>query len=125
LAIRYQEDRFYAFLISAKTKTWQVIRGALQPGEQVGSTSDLEIVAEGSENSIQGASSEDGTDRLTVFTNGTDLIFFINGNYIVNLTENDYRSGNVGFLVETLDDIKKVHIHYNWVTVQKIEPFNE
>jgi hypothetical protein len=125
LAIRYQEDRFYAFLISAKTKTWQVIRGVLQPGEQIGSTSDLELVAEGTENSIQGASAEDVTDRLTVFTNGTELIFFINGNYIVNLTENDYRSGNVGFLVETLDDIKKVHIHYNWVTVQKIEPFNE
>jgi hypothetical protein len=39
------------------------------------------------------------------------------------LAIDDHQKVKVGFVVETLDDVTRVHIHFNWIKLLNIEPF--
>ena len=122
LAVRHNDDQFYAFVVSAKESVWRVYSGRLAGGAYTGPLSDLRLVAAGQEDAIRGATQE-AVDRLALTTNGPEWLFAVAGKLVHTFITNDYRAGQVGFVVITHADVTKVHIHYRWVTVQKIEPF--
>jgi hypothetical protein len=122
LGVQITDDQFYAFVISAKDQNWQVLKGTLNKGEVIGDVSDLTVIESGVESSIRGAS-EEQEDRLAVIANDTEFSYYVNGNLVYIGTVEDHQKVRVGFIVETLDDVTRVHIHYNWVQLQKIEPF--
>jgi formylglycine-generating enzyme required for sulfatase activity len=123
LGVQTTEDQFYAFVISANDKNWQVLKGKLEPETIIGDISDITIIKSGTESSIRGVSEED-EDRLTVIANGTEFSYYVNGNLVHKITVEDHQRVKVGFLVETLEDVTRVHIHYNWIKLQNIEPFD-
>lgn len=123
LAVQITEDEFYAFVISANGQNWQVQKGILDPGTVLGNTNDLTIIQSGTESSIRGVSEEE-EDRLTVIANGTELSYYVNGNLVYKISVENHQKVKVGFIVETLEDVTRVHIHYNWVKLQNIEPFD-
>ena len=104
-------------------QTWQVLQGTLARGAYTGALADLQLLAEGDENAIQGDAVA-MTDRLLLTTNGAEFIFTIDGKIVYTLPVAAYHTGQVGFIVITQADVTKVHIHYNWVKVQKIDPFS-
>ncbi|MGB7872734.1 MAG: SUMF1/EgtB/PvdO family nonheme iron enzyme, partial [Anaerolineales bacterium] len=120
LGVQTTEDQFYAFVISANAQNWQVLQGTLNPETLLGDISDLTVIKSGTESSIRGASE----DRLTVIANGKEFSYYVNGNLVDKVTVEDHQKLKVGFIVETLDDVTRVHIHYNWVKLQNIEPFD-
>jgi hypothetical protein len=122
LAVRYQDDQVYVFVISAREKKWQILKGRLAPDSYTGSLSELTPIAEGSEDGIQGAS-ENLADRLAVVNDGSVFGLRINGKIVHTFPAADYRTGQVGLIVVTHAGITKVHVHYQWVTVQKIESY--
>lgn len=122
LAVRHNDDQFYAFVVSANESVWRIYSGRLASGSYTGPLSDLRLIATGREDAIQGATQE-AVDRLALTTNGPEWLFAVAGKLVQTFTTNDYRAGQVGFVVITHADVTKVHIHYRWVTVQKIEPF--
>jgi hypothetical protein len=123
LGIEITDDQFYAFVISSNDQSWQVLKGTLNPGAVIGDVSDLMVINTGTESSIRGASAEQ-EDRLTVIANDTEFSYFVNGNLVNEVIVEDHQKVKVGFIVETLDDVTKVHIHYNWVKLQNIQPFD-
>lgn len=124
LGIQVADDRFYAFMISAKDRKWQVVEGPYNKNRFIGDVSDLTLIKEGPENSIMGDSSEQAEDRLTVIANGNQILYYVNGDLVYDATIEDHQKLEVGFVVETLADVTRVHIHYNWVTLQNIAPFD-
>lgn len=123
LGVQIAEDEFYAFVISANDQNWQVQKGNLDPDTVLGDTNDLTIIQSGTESSIRGASEEE-EDRLTVIANGTELSYYVNGNLVYKISVENHQKVKVGFIVETLEEVTRVHIHYNWVKLQNIEPFD-
>jgi formylglycine-generating enzyme required for sulfatase activity len=123
IGVQTTQDQFYAFVISANDQNWQVIEGTLDPGAVIGDVSDLTVIKSGKEDSIYGVS-EDQEDRLTVIVNGTEFLYYVNGNLLYKVTAEDHQKGKVGFIVETLDNVTRVHIHFNWVKLQNIESFD-
>jgi len=123
LGVQTKEDQFYAFVISAYDQNWQVLKGTIAPNAVIGDISDLTVVKSGTDSSIRGASEED-EDLLTVIANGTEFLYFVNGNLVHKIAVDDHQKAKVGFIVETLDNVTRVHIHFNWVTLQTIEPFD-
>ncbi len=123
LGVQTTEDQFYAFVISAKDQNWQVLKGTLDPEAVIGDISDLTILSSGQESSIRG-SSEGEEDRLTVIANGTEFSYYVNGKLVDKVAVEDHQKVKVGFIVETLDDVTRVHIHYNWIKLQHIQPFD-
>ena len=123
LAVRYSNQQFIAFVISATKKQWQILQGTLAKDTYTGSLSDLRLIAEGEDNAIEGASAT-GSDRLALTTNGAEFIFTIDGKIVKVLPVAGYHTGQIGFVVITQANVTKVHIHYDWVKVQKIEPFD-
>lgn len=123
LGVQTIDDQFYAFVISARDQNWQVLEGTLNPGTIIGNISDLTVIKSGTESSIRGASEEE-EDRLTVIANGAEFSYYVNGNLVYKVTVEDHQKGKVGFIVETLDDVTRVHIHFNWIKLQNIESFD-
>lgn len=124
LGIQVADDKFYAFMISAKDRKWQVVEGPYNRNRFIGNVSDLTLIKDGTENSIMGDSSEQAEDRLTVIANGNDLLYYVNGDLVYDFPIADHQKLEVGFVVETLADVTRVHIHYNWVTLQNIALFD-
>ena len=122
LGIEFSDGQFYAFLISAKEQKWQVAEGTLAEGAALGDSSDLKVIQSGTENTIRGASAQE-EDRLTVIANGTEFMYYVNGNLIYVLDLEDHQKVKVGFVMETLDDVTRVHIHFNWIKLLNIDPF--
>ena len=85
----------------------------------MGDATALAVIQSGKEEFIRGASEEE-EDRLTVIANGTEFLYYVNGNLVTVLTIDGYQKGKVGFIVKTLDDVIRVHIHFNWITLQKL-----
>jgi hypothetical protein len=122
LGLEVKKGEFYEFLVSAKDQNWQVVKGSLDEGAIIGNSSDLTVIGSGMESSIRGAS-EEQEDRLTVIANGAELMYYVNGNLVYVLAIDDHQKVKVGFVVETLDDVTRVHIHFNWIKLLNIEPF--
>jgi hypothetical protein len=108
LVFRRSGDQYYALTISPNTKRWTVLKNS--PSEQL-------VMAEGTDDSIQGL---EATDKLRVDARGEDLFFYINGHPVAQVSDPDYASGELGFYVETYDN-PQVHIHYDLLTIQDIE----
>jgi serine/threonine-protein kinase len=111
LALRRAGDQYYAFTISSRTQSWYVLKN-LPEG--------LEILAQGSDASIQGQT-EDTADLLRIDASGGNFIFYINGKPVTQVTDGDYASGEVGFYLETFDE-SMAHIHYDKLTIREVEP---
>jgi formylglycine-generating enzyme required for sulfatase activity len=122
LGVEGSDGQFYAFLISAKDQNWQVAEGTWADGAVIGDSSDLAVIKSGTEESIRGAT-EQQEDRLTVIANGTEILYYVNGNLVYVLAVEGHPKVKVGFVVETLDGVTRVHIHFNWVKLLNIDPF--
>ncbi len=107
LAFRRTQDNYYAFVISPRTGTWQALKH---------SASGFQVLAEGKNNSLRGLTAP---DQLRVDANGSDLTFYINGKMAIYVSDSSYASGDVGFVVETLDETL-AHIHYASLTIREI-----
>jgi formylglycine-generating enzyme required for sulfatase activity len=108
LAIRQSDKGYYAFVVSARTGTWQALKY---------SGGNAEVLAEGEDDSIRGLSA---ADTLRVRADGSEFTFDINGQSVAQVRDPDYASGDVGYLLETLDETL-VHIHYASLTIQEID----
>jgi len=62
----------------------------------------------------------DKTDSLRVEASGPNFVFYINGERMSQVSDPDYRDGEVGFYLETLDETL-AHIHFDSLTIQKTE----
>jgi len=122
LGIQISDEEFYAFLISATDQGWRVVRGTVEPGTVIGDSADLEVITSGTDSSIRGAS-EAEEDRLTVIANEKEFSYYVNGKLVSVLNVEDRQKVKIGFVVETLADVTRVHIHFNWLTLQVIESF--
>jgi len=106
LVIREGEGEFYAFLISPRSRAWRVVKNQL---------SGIDILDQGVSEAIRGEP-PDARDRLTVTANGPRLTFAINGTLVSSLFDDSFREGNLGFMVQTLDE-SLAHIHFDRVFV--------
>ncbi len=79
------------------------------------SPASLEVLAEGALASIQGLTT---ADTLRVEAAGSDFTFLINGRSVTQVSDPDYASGDVGFIVETVDE-SLAHIHYDSLTIEQ------
>ncbi len=111
LLIRDNGSEFYAFTISPRDQTWQVLKGTA-----VG----IELMDSGSGASIQGGT-QATRDRLFVVANGPKMSFFLNGGLVSTVRDDDLTSGHVGFIVQTLDETY-AHTHYDEITVWDLPP---
>jgi len=113
---RTAADRFYAFTISPRQSQWEVLK----------STPDGIIkLAEGPITNLQGVAppglTPDKTDELRVEAVGPIFVYQINGKPVIQITDGDYTSGEVGFFEENLDETT-AHIHYEALTISKVAP---
>ena len=108
LAARRAGKQFYAFTISSRTQSWTVLKS---------SPASLEVLAQGSDDSIRG---EAGEDMLRVDAQGSTFTFYINGRAVSQVSDADYSDGGLGFYVETFD-APRVHVHYDSLTIRQVE----
>jgi hypothetical protein len=106
LVIREGDGEFYAFLISPVSKEWQIIKNSL---------GGINILDQGSQQSIRGQA-QDERDRMTIIANGPELSLAINGRLVSTVYDDSFREGNLGFIVQTLDQ-SYAHIHFDRIFV--------
>ncbi len=110
---RIEDDKFYAFTISPRSGTWQILKKT---------PTELSVLKEGQIDTLQGFAppgfTPDKTDSLRVDAVGANLTFHINGQTVAQVSDAEYASGQVGFYVENFDETL-THIHYESLTVQK------
>jgi formylglycine-generating enzyme required for sulfatase activity len=111
LLIRDNGSEFYAFTISPRDQTWQVLKGTAEG---------MAVMDSGTGSSIQGGT-QATRDRLFVVANGPQMSFFLNGGLVSRVTDNTLTSGHVGFIVQTLDETY-AHTHYDDITVWQLPP---
>jgi len=108
LVVRRSGEKYYAFTISLRTKTWQAVKH---------SASGPTVLDQGPEDSIHALT---GVDNLQVEVNGSKFIFSINGHVVTELDDADYASGEIGFIVETADETL-AHVHYASITLHEVK----
>jgi hypothetical protein len=106
LVFRGSGDQYYAFVVSPRTKTWYMLKS-------VSDSSELEVLEEGTEESIQGLEAKDG---LRVISQGSEFSLFINGKPVGQVTDSDYVRGEVGLFVQTLDSLNAL-IYFDQITI--------
>ena len=106
LVIREGDGEFYAFLISPLSKEWQIVRNSL---------GGINILDQGVDQSIRGQTQAE-RDRLTVTANGPELSLAINGRLVSTVYDDSFREGNLGFMVQTIDQ-SYAHIHFDRISV--------
>jgi hypothetical protein len=107
LAIRRTEERYYAFTISPRAGKWQALKH---------SPDGWQVLAQGEGMSLRGLTAP---DTLQVDADGSHFTFSIDGKSVAEVEDSDYASGDVGFVVESLDE-SLVHIHYASLTVEEL-----
>jgi hypothetical protein len=106
LAVRRTGNRYYAFAISARTRTWYVLKSG---------AAGLQVLGQGTQGSIQGLKSP---DTLRVNAVGPLLTFYVNDQAVSQVSDSDYGSGEIALYVETLD-APRAHIHFHTLIVRK------
>jgi serine/threonine-protein kinase len=109
LVVRRAGENYYAFTISPGAGTWQAVKHSVSAGPAV--------LAEGAADSIQGLT---GVDNLQVGVSGAHFTFSINGAVVAELDDAEYAAGEIGFIVETVDETL-AHIHYASITIHEAE----
>jgi hypothetical protein len=116
LALRRSGDQYYAFTVSPRSKSWQIAKHAPQG---------VTVLAEGDVATLQGFAppgvTPDKKDDLRVDAIGSNFTFFINGAAVTHVSDADYATGDVGFVVETLDE-SLVHVHYDSLVIRSAQP---
>jgi formylglycine-generating enzyme required for sulfatase activity len=107
LAFRRTQDNYYAFVISPRAGTWQVLKHT---------AGGFEVLAEGNNDTLRGMTAP---DHLQVDADGADLTFHINGQTVGHVTDASYANGDVGFVVQTFDETL-AHIHYASLTIREV-----
>ncbi len=113
LIARENGNNFYAFTVSPRTQTWKVLKS---------SNTGLDLMDEGTAVSISGID-QANRDRLVVTGNGSELSFFVNGELVSRVNDAEYGSGNIGFIVQTMDETY-AHIHYDTIEVRPLTATN-
>jgi hypothetical protein len=108
LAFRRAGDQYYAFTISPRTKQWSVLKS---------SPNQLEVLSEGTDAGIHEI---DVDDVMRVDAQGSNLFFHINDRLVEQITDPDYRGGQIGFYVQAFDS-PATHIHFNHLTIRDFE----
>jgi hypothetical protein len=112
LAVRRSGDQYYAFTVSPRAGTWQIWKH---------SAAGIEMLAEGKVDSLQGFAPQGVTpekkDDLRVDAVGSNFVFLINGQDVAHVSDAAYATGDVGFVVETLDE-SLIHIHYDSLVIE-------
>jgi hypothetical protein len=106
LVIREADSEFYAFMLSPISKEWQVIKNSL---------GGINILDQGLQESIRGQTQNE-RDRMTIIANGPELSLAINGRLVSTVFDDSFREGNLGFIVQTLDQ-PYAHIHFDRIFV--------
>ena len=102
-------DNYYAFVINPRAQTWQVLKRLL--GE-------WSVLAEGS----SALPSDPATPTtLRVDAQGAAMTFSINGAGVVALVDSTFAAGEIGFLLETLDEAN-VQAAADEITVRRYDP---
>jgi hypothetical protein len=103
LALRRSGGQYYAFTVSPRSKSWQIAKH---------SPTGVTVLGEGPVDALQGFAPKgvtpDKKDNLRADAVGSDFAFFINGRNVAHVSDADYATGDVGFVVETLDET--VHV---------------
>ncbi|MEE9216019.1 MAG: SUMF1/EgtB/PvdO family nonheme iron enzyme [Anaerolineales bacterium] len=109
LVIREGDGEFYAFLISPISKEWQIVKNSL---------GGINILDQGLQQSIRGQT-QDERDRMTIIANGPELSLAINGRLVSRIFDDSFREGNLGFIVQTIDQ-PNAHIHFDRISVRNL-----
>ncbi len=105
LVVRRTGEDYYAFTISPPTKTWEVEKH---------SSKGADILKTGKIQALK------GVDTLRVEVNGAAYAFTINDETVTEFSDADYSGGEVGFIVETVDETL-AHIHFASLTLREVE----
>ena len=108
LAFRRSGDQYYVFTISPRSKKWFVLKS---------SPSGLSVLNEGIDEAIHDL---DVDDTLRVDAQGSNFTFHINDQYVGEVSDSDYTSGEIGFYVESFDS-SSTHIHFDTLTIRNLE----
>ncbi|MBI1880551.1 MAG: hypothetical protein HYR94_20430 [Chloroflexi bacterium] len=108
LAIRRSGEHYYAFTISPRTQTAQVLKH---------SSSTMEVLAEDKYGSTWATYQ---VYTLTVTAQDTNFSFHINDQPVIKITDPDYTDGDVGFIAETFDE-SSAHIIYISFLIKEID----
>jgi hypothetical protein len=105
VAFRRSGDQYYAFTISPRSKTWYVLKS---------SPSGVQILAQGTDEEIHEL---DTDDLLRVDAQGPTFDFHINDQFVGEVSDADYTTGEVGLYVESFDS-PNIHIHFDALTIR-------
>lgn len=108
LSFHRSGDLYYAFTISPRTKKWYVLKS---------SPSGLTVLKEGTDNEIHDL---DIDDALRVDLHGPNFTFYINEQFVGEVSDPDYASGEIGFYVESFDS-PNTHIHFDNLIIRNLE----
>jgi len=108
VVFRRSGDQYYAFTVSQRTKKWAVLKST--PNE-------LQVLKEGTD---PGINDLDVVDTLRVDAQGSTFFFRINDQFIAQVDDSDYATGEVGFYAQTLD-AESLHVHFDSLTIRKLE----
>lgn len=108
LSFHRSGDQYYAFTISPRTKKWFVLKS---------SPSGLTVLSEGTDEDIHDL---DKDDTLRVDLQGSHYTFYINDQFVSEVSDADYTSGEVGFYVESFDS-PNTHIHFDNLIIRNLE----
>jgi len=103
-------DNFYAFVILPRAQAWQVLKRFL--GE-------WSVIAEGNSNLISLDPATPTTLRLDAL--GPAMTFSINGTGVASLSDGTFAAGDIGFLLETIDE-PSVQVAADQITVRRYDP---
>ncbi|MBI3760896.1 MAG: hypothetical protein HY260_03410 [Chloroflexi bacterium] len=104
------EGHFYAFTINPRPQTWQVLKHVADGWQTLAEGTNASIVSE-----------PKAVNTLRVDAGGANFTFSINGQPVVMVSDGEYASGDIGFVVETFDQTK-AHLHFDSLTVRKFDP---
>ena len=106
LALNVSGEDYYAFLISSRTKTWQIAKHT---------ASGFEVLVEGTDDSIR-----DGlaVNKLAATASSGTLTFNINGNEVAEVTDSSFDGGDIGFINETFDETL-AHVHFDSIAIRE------
>ena len=108
LSFHRSGDLYYAFTISPRSKKWFVLKS---------SPSGLTVLKEGTDKEIHDL---DTDDLLRADLHGSDFNFYINGQFVGEVSDPDYASGEVGFYVESFDS-PNTHIHFDNLVIRNLD----
>jgi formylglycine-generating enzyme required for sulfatase activity len=113
LAFRYENGRYYAFVIDLFEQSWAVLKYS--------DAGTPETLAFGTSKMINGIGNTTPIveDKLTVIANGPALTFLIDGQLVGHINNADISGNQVGFFGESLDG-QLGHFHFDRIFLQAI-----